>query len=71
MISIKVQVNPDLDCQNRFWWRSRGGERLRLPREKAFVIHSERERECRGLVGELPAVNELRLWPIGLNLHHS
>lgn len=71
MISINVQVNPDLDCQDRFWWRIGGGERLWLPREKASVIYSEREREHRGLVGKLPAVNGLRLWPIGLKLHHS
>ena len=55
-----------------------GGE---LGEEKDSVYHKKRlclplsstlrERECRGLVGKLPAVNGLRLWPTGLNLHHS
>lgn len=49
-----------------------GGE---LGEEKDSVYHKKRlclplsstlrERECRGLVGKLPAVNGLRLWPTG------
>ena len=47
MSSNNVQVNPDLDCQDRFWWRIGGGERLCLPREKP-LSPTQREKKNAG-----------------------